>query len=396
MEQPKRAGFSVPLLLLAAFARNPSAFSKFVGLCLFFAIFPARAQTWQTAQPGLAYAFPRDHGPHPAFKTEWWYFTGGLHEKAPAAREFGFELTFFRQGLRPPGSLPATTSRFVVPAFAFAHFALSDPAANQFRCDQKISRGAYGEAGWNSGPGKLAWIEDWNVDLLPDGAFLLSATSADFAVALRLTPAKQPTIHGERGISQKADGEGRASHYYSLTRMRTEGEIVTHGKRTAVEGETWFDHEWATNQLGAHQVGWNWLSLQMADGSDLMLYQMRTNEGGREGVDPNSSGTFIRADGSALALRAGDFKLTRLAAIWKSAATGATYPIEWRVEIPKAGLDLNVATPLQNQELALPPIAYWEGLVHANGSRDGHPANGHGYLEMTGYAGPLIGISDGK
>lgn len=377
------------------FSLPTCVFAPLLALCLQST--PARAESpaWQTAAPGLRYEFPRDHGAHPAFKTEWWYFTGSFASTLDARQEFGFELTFFRQGVRPPGSQPQGTSRFIVPAFAFAHLALTDLRGNQFLFDQKITRGAFQEAGWAvpGAVGTLAWIDDWTLQLLPSGAFRLLGASADFKIDLTLSTDKPPVIHGENGISQKAEGEGRASHYYSLTRLKVEGEVTVKGKTTPVAGESWFDHEWATNQLAADQVGWNWLSLQCNDGTELMLYQMRLKNGG---IDPYSSGTLIDAKGETTHLSVDDFRFEPTGRRWKSPATGADYPLEWRVHVPSAGLEFLVQTPMENQELALPPIAYWEGLVHAKGTRNGQPISAHGYLELTGYSGPLIGLGGGK
>ena len=339
----------------------------------------AIAGGWQIASPGFTYQFPRDHGIHPNFKTEWWYFTGSL--RAADGREFGFELTWFRQGLTPI-SPPPGASRFIVRDFKFAHFAISDIAAHRFDFAQKISRGAYGEAGFGNGnPGPLAWIDNWRLDVEPGGAWRISADHDGHALSLRLTPQKPPVIEGEQGISRKAAGDGHASCYYSYTRMRADGLLTLPGKAPSpLTGETWFDHEWATNQLAPDQAGWDWFSLQIDDATELMLYRMRLKNGL---TDSASSGTFTRKDGSVLYLKAGDFKLTPIES-WKSPATSANYPISWQVEIPRLNLKLDVSTPLKNQELALPSIAYWEGLIHVTGS-----ASGHGYLELTGYGSPI-------
>jgi predicted secreted hydrolase len=338
---------------------------------------------WRLAVPGWDYQFPRDHGAHPDFKTEWWYFTGGL--RAADGREFGYELTWFRQGVMP--ARLAGVSRFVVQDFKFAHFAISDIAAQRFFFAGKLSRGAYGEAGFGDGnPGPLAWIDNWRLTVEPGGAWHLAAQQDGRAVDLRLTPLKRPVIEGEGGISRKAAGEGHASCYYSYTRMRTDGRLTLPGAApVAVTGETWFDHEWASNQLAANQAGWDWLSLQLSDGTELMLYRMRLKTGE---PDPASSGTWTRRDGTVVYLRAGDFKLTPLE-WWKSGATPGNYPIRWRLEIPSLKDDLEITTPLESQELALSSLAYWEGLIHVTGTAAGAPATGHGYLELTGYSGAL-------
>jgi predicted secreted hydrolase len=338
---------------------------------------------WTLVPSSWQYEFPRDHASHPAFKTEWWYFTGAL--RSADGREFGYELTWFREGVLP--NPPPAASRFIRADFKFAHFALSDIAASRFDFAQKISRGAYGEAGFGDGmPGKLAWIDDWRLTVLPGGLWRLEAAHEGRTLDLQLTPLKPPVIEGENGVSRKAAGEGHASCYYSYTRLRTQGRLTLPGAEPlSVSGETWFDHEWATNQLAGNQAGWDWFSLQLSDGTELMLYRMRLKSGQ---VDPASSGAFTRKDGTVLYLKAADFLLTPLES-WKSRATATDYPIRWRVDIPRLNLNLDLSTPLKNQELALPSLTYWEGLIHAVGSSGGAAVTGHGYLELTGYGQPL-------
>ncbi len=345
------------------------------------------AADWRTALPGWQFEFPRDHHIHPDFKTEWWYFTGRFTDEKGGV--FGYQFTFFRQGLRPPTSRGGETSRFIVDDLKFAHFALSDVGAQRFHFQQKTSRGAFAEAGFGL-DNRLAWIEDWTLDLQPDGAFALRAKGEQAALELRLVSTKPWVIHGEQGISQKAEGEGRASHYFSGTRLATTGTLSLGGKSTRVSGESWLDREWATNQLTAEQVGWNWFSIQLDDGTELMLYQMRTRAGG---LDPNSSGTFVARDGTALHLRREDYELTPLQ-YWTSKASGGRYPIVWQLAVPKLGVQMQIETPLPAQELVLKPIVYWEGLIDVHGTRSGAKVRGHGYMEMTGYAGALVGLSE--
>jgi predicted secreted hydrolase len=195
-------------------------------------------------------------------------------------------------------------------------------------------------------------------------------------------------IHGNGGISQKATGEGRASHYYSFTRLKTTGRLEIDGKAHEVSGSSWFDHEWATNQLAAEQVGWNWFSIQLSDSTELMLYQMRTRDGG---ADRNSSGTFVTTNGEPSHLTHEAYRLTPLS-YWKSSQTGANYPVSWHVEIPSLRIDLKVETPLAKQELVIKPISYWEGAIKVRGTRGGLQIGGQGYMELTGYAAPLVGI----
>ncbi len=336
---------------------------------------------WKIAEPGWRYEFPRDHRVHREFKTEWWYFTGNLFDEQ--GQRFGYELTFFRQGIQPTAERDPNASRFVVDDLKFAHFAITDVAGRKFHFDQKTSRGAFGEAGFNDGP-RLAWIEKWNLAEAADGFDV--AAAADFgAVRLHLRAAKPPVVHGENGVSVKAGGGASASHYYSVPRLETSGEMIVNGTTHSVHGETWFDHEWSSSQLGKDEVGWDWLCLQSDDGSALMLYRMRLASGD---LEPSSSGTWIAADGSATHLHASDFQMTPTA-FWKSTSSNARYPIGWRIVLPSQQTEFTIQAALENQELKLGPITYWEGAIDATGTRDGQPIKARGYLELTGYAGTL-------
>jgi len=370
----------------------------------------AVAADWQLALPGWRYEFPRDHFTHPDFKTEWWYFTGHLADDH--GNRFGFELTFFRQGLRSPSTRQGETSRFLVNDLKFAHFAITDVAAGQFHFQQKLSRGAFDEAGFAPSPlsptpmpspspfpvsarrfpvSKVAWIDDWLLEWTGDESFTLHAKGEGTALDLHLSGVKPWVVHGENGVSQKADGAGHASHYYSGTRLASEGQLSIGKKTVRVSGESWLDREWATNQLAPGQAGWNWFSIQLDDRTELMLYQMRRTDGS---LDPNSSGTFIVRDGSAEHLRREDYQLTA-ESFWKSPATQGRYPIAWRLSIPKLGIALQITTPLPNQELVVRPLVYWEGLIDVAGLRSGAKVRGQGYMELTGYAGSLLPLSNG-
>ena len=366
--------------------KSPTKMWVFLAFIASFVI-NLHATDWRTALPGWQYEFPRDHRIHPDFKTEWWYFTGRLVDEKGGV--FGYQLTFFRQGLRRPSNRAGETSRFIVDDLKFAHFAVSDIGGQRFHFQQKLSRGAFAEAGFGV-ENKLAWIDDWSLELQPDGAFSLHANGDKSALELRLVSTKPWVIHGENGISQKAEGEGRASHYFSGTRLVASGTLALDGKSLRVSGESWLDREWATNQLTAEQVGWNWFSIQLEDGTELMLYQMRTRAGG---LDPNSSGTFIARDGAATHLRRGDYELTPLQ-YWTSKETGGRYPIAWQLVVPALGVQMRISTPLAAQELVLKPVAYWEGLINVDGMRAGAKVRGHGYMELTGYAGALVGLSE--
>src|SRR5688572_3695578 len=344
--------------------------------------FGMMAADWKIAEPGWRYEFPRDHHAHRDFKTEWWYFTGNVFDAD--GNRFGYELTFFRQGISPVSERDPNASRFLVDDLKFAHFAITDAAGQQFRFAQKTSRGAFGEAGFDAAQ-RLAWIDNWTLTMNDDGAFDLTASSDAGTVQLHLRPTQPPVLHGENGVSVKAVGGSSASHYYSIPRLQTTGEIVVNGRARAVSGESWFDHEWSSSQLGKGEVGWDWVSLQWEDGAELMLYRMRLENGEME---PSSSGTWIAPDGTRTHLRVSDFQMTPTA-FWKSKASGGQYPIGWRITLPDQRAEFTVSAVLEDQELKLGPITYWEGAIDAIGTRDGKTIKGRGYLELTGYAGSL-------
>jgi predicted secreted hydrolase len=344
------------------------------------------AADWRIAEPGLHYEFPRDHLLHDDFKTEWWYLTGNLFDQD--GRRFGYELTFFREGIRPPRERTGPISRFVVDDLKFAHFTITDVSGKRFLFYQKTNRGAFGEAGFVNA-GRIAWIESWNLRMNADGTFDIAADADGAALQLHLAATSQPVAHGENGASAKATGEGHASHYYSIPRLTSEGELRIGAAVHHVRGDSWFDHEWATNQLAPNQAGWNWICVQFDDGSALMLYQMRLTSGE---VDPISSGTLITADGTSTFLPSSAFAMTPQR-VWKSARTGANYPIGWRVRLPRHNVEFTVKAALDDQELALPALTYWEGAIDVSGTREGKPISGRGYLELTGYAGALNALS---
>jgi predicted secreted hydrolase len=342
------------------------------------------AQGWRLAVPGYQITFPRDYLAHDEFRTEWWYFTGNLWGKD--GRPFGYQLTFFRFGYRSPRQRVAVQSRFVMNNLKFAHFAVTDIRNNGFYYDSRASRGAFGEAGFGQGD-RLAWIDNWELSLGSD--FHLSAATEKYSLDLHLKPEKPPVLQGEYGLSQKADGEGRASYYYSITRLSSSGSIKIGKETYEVTGNSWFDREWATNQLGEDQAGWNWFAIQLADGSDLMLCEIRLKDGG---IDRHSCGKWVGADGSVVTLGAKDFELISTKS-WKSPVSNAEYPLEWRLRIPKLNLELAITPRVENQELNL-SVVYWEGAIELKGVLQNRTVSGLGYMELTGYHGEAPGLKE--
>lgn len=324
------------------------------------------------------FGFPTDHGPHPEFQTEWWYYTGNL--SSTAGRQFGFQLTFFRRALT---ATPAErASDFATSQIYLAHFAVSDVDGGQFFAYDRLARGAAGLAGASGQPFRV-WLEDWYAaGEGPGGMHMqIAARQEDVAIQLALDGSfKPPVLQGERGLSQKSTEPGNASYYYSLTRMPAEGSVSLGGTDYQVRGLAWMDREWSTSALAPNQIGWDWFALQLDDGRDLMYYQVRRDDGS---ADPLSKGTLVAAEGAATLIAGADVTLEPLGS-WASPRSGATYPAAWRLRIPAQGLDLTVTPKLADQELPL-AIVYWEGAVTVSGSAGGKPVGGSGYLEMTGY-----------
>jgi len=346
--------------------------------------------SWREAAPGYAFGFPRDHASHPDYKIEWWYYTGNV--AATDGRRFGYQITFFRIGVDPA---PANPSRWAVRDLFMTHLAVSDPVGKRYRYAERLSRGGPGLAGADVEKYRV-WNDDWSASLDDQGRHRLLASDQGTGLDLTLDEGKKPVVHGLGGISQKGAQTGNASHYYSLTRMPTRGTITVDGERVEVAGESWMDHEFGTSFLEPDQVGWDWLSIQLADGRELMLYQLRQADGRR---DPRSSGTLVGADGRATHLSAADFTLVPGGPVYRS-ANGATYPVAWTIALPSLDLSLKITTPLNAQELSFEGstgIAYWEGLIDVAGQvAGGTPVTGRGYLEMTGYHGNMGQVLSGR
>lgn len=333
-------------------------------------------QEYKLALPGYHFEFPRDHFDHADYATEWWYYTGNL--RAADGHRFGFELTFFRQAV----DRGTDSSPWSIRDLYMAHLALSDVSGGRFYSSERINRAGPGVAGVHAETG-LIWNGNWQMKI-GESAHKLRGISANFALDLSLSPTKPPVIHGTDGVSQKTEGVGHASHYVSFTRMKTTGTIELDGVAFRVEGASWMDHEFFSDSTNANESGWDWLSLQLNDNTELMLYRMRHKDGSG---DPYSSGTYVDAQGKTLHLSSRDFTMTPAGPRWMSGQSGGDYPIGWQVDVPGLDLHLAISTPLKNQELVsrFGPT-YWEGAIDAIGQRGGSVVHGEGYLEMTGYA----------
>jgi predicted secreted hydrolase len=348
-------------------------------IILFAAGNAAAYGAWQLALPGYKFEFPRDYASHDRYKTEWWYYTG--HLIADDGSRYGYELTFFRLGMDVADGVE--NSPWSVHDAYLAHFAVSDIGRQRFFHAQRLTRGGTKFAGAEANAYHV-WNENWS-GRASQGDQQLKAASSEYRINLNLHSDKPAVIHGENGVSQKAACVGCASHYYSFTRFITDGELVAHGKRMHVKGNSWMDHEFGSNQLTADQVGWDWFSIQLDDQTELMLYAMRRRGGG---LDEHSSGTFVSTDGSSTHLQLADYRIKPTGS-WHSNVSGATYPMGWQVEIPSRQLSLTISPQMQNQELnkqSQRDVTYWEGACDVGGTRDGKPISGQAYVELTGYA----------
>jgi len=327
--------------------------------------------------------FPEDHGAHTDFQTEWWYYTGNLD--TVDGRHFGYQFTIFRSALVPPEDRQQRSSSWATDQVYMAHFALTDVDAGRFRYFDRFSRGAAGLAGVQASPYQV-WLEDWSVEELEPGVYHLRAAQDDVAIDLRLNDLKGPILQGDRGYSQKGPEPGNASYYYSLTRLESSGTVRVSETTYQVDGLSWMDHEFSTSALGSELVGWDWFSIQLDDGSELMVYQLRREDGT---VDPFSGGTYVDAAGNTTRLGHHDF-VVKVNDTWHSPHSGATYPAQWTITVPSKDLILEVTPYLADQELDASFI-YWEGAVKIVGEHAANGVSGNGYVELTGYAQSMQG-----
>lgn len=347
---------------------------------------PQEPSRFRHANSPYHFHFPNDHGSHNEFRTEWWYYTG--HLMTNDGRDYGYELTFFRQAIDNP-SVDSNPSRWAIHHLYLAHAALSDHRTQRFRYAEKISRAGIGKAG--ADPDQLhVWIDRWSAETVASDPprHQLRAASEDFSFDLILEPQKKPIVHGEGGISRKGAEPWQASHYYSMTRLATTGTLTVNGRAQPVNGTSWMDHEFGSGNLGQDQVGWDWFSLQLEDRSELMFYLLRRADGT---TDPVSNGTLIAENESTTALSSVEVRV-EVISHWTSPFSGARYPSEWRLSIPSRNLSLHLVPKMPNQELMTgrsTQVTYWEGAVKVSGQRGEKPVAGQGYVELTGYATPL-------
>lgn len=339
------------------------------------------------AQPGFEpvtgprpLEFPADHGPHPETQTEWWYVTGNV--ETDAGRRFGFQFTIFRLGLVPPDRVPSTGSAWTTGELFMAHAAVTDADGSGFAGEQRLVRPVLGLAGAEAFPFRV-WSENWSLHSIDSTTFFPLALQADVGaaedtlrLALRLAAGKPVVLHGEDGYSRKGTGPGDASTYFSFTRMPVEGTVTTGGTRHEVTGLAWMDREWSTSVLSRNQRGWDWFGLHLADGRDLMFFELRSDVE----EDRVREATLVDPDGGRLPLDPAQVTLEPVR--WWTDAVGRRTPVEWTLRAPSADLDLRVEARVDDQQHD-GPFRYWEGAVDVRDA-SGAPA-GRGYAELTGY-----------
>ena len=324
----------------------------------------------------LQLEFPRDHGAHPRHRVEWWYVTARL--ATAEGRRFGAQFALFRYALRPEDA--PMRDDWQSGQIYLAHAAITDIDGDRFLFDEQWARGAAGLVGAEAAPFR-AWLGDCSIAAATDVATLpmqLHCGGAEFGYRLELDGVDVPVLHGEQGYSQKSEG-GSASAYYSYPQLAASGELWIGAERVPVAGNAWYDHEWTSGVLAADQVGWDWFSLRLSDGSALMLFNIRR----QDGSVASRRGTLIGADGSVRTLAEADIEV-RANGAWSSPRSGVRWPLRWTLSSKSLDLSLDIAPVRDDQEFD-GTVRYWEGAIDASGQLDGKPITAEGYLELTGY-----------
>ena len=368
-------------VLLALSACAPAQDARFASANVISALSGEADAGFARALTPIPFDFPRDHGPHPEYHTEWWYYTGNL--AAESGREFGYQLTIFRSALRP--EMVERSSDFATNQAYMAHFAVTDVIGREHAHFERFSRGAADLAGANGEPTFAVWLEDWRIEQSAPGSYDLVAQAqtdeGPIGLELTLEETRAPLLHGDQGLSQKGPEAGNASYYYSLVGLRSAGVVTLGDERVEVTGLSWMDHEYGTSALSENALGWDWFSLQLENGAVLMFAQIRTADGG---LIPQFTGTYVDAAGKQYTIEAGEPAVTVVAS-WTSPHTGSTYPAAWELEIPAHALQFRIEPLVADQEMNS-SYSYWEGAVRAVGTVDGRQIEGRGYVELTGYS----------
>ncbi len=365
-------------------------FSKTTLLLSLVFVWPVIASEleWQTAQPEYSWTFPQDHWARSEYRNEWWYFTGHLSSRENPERRFGYQFTFFRIGLRP--ERPPLESEWATRDLIMGHAAISDLEAKRHIFSETLYRevpflggfGSYPERriAWSRAPAGTAgtWELHWNGEGFD---FEMQDQVQGIAFQLSTHPLKPLVFQGPNGYSRKGEDSGAASQYYSFTRLVTQGSLSVDGQTFQVEGESWMDKEFGSNQLAENQVGWDWFSLQLEDGREVMFYQLRD----KTGATDFARGTVVSERGEVQYLKPEDWRI-QSTQTWESPETGTLYPSRWRITLPREKLEIEIVPQLayqENRSRILSDLYYWEGAVTVLGSSG--ERLGQGYVELTGY-----------
>ena len=345
---------------------------------------PSTNDDYARAESIRTFSFPKDHGPHPEFQTEWWYYTGNLISQD--GKHFGYQLTFFRRSIVPITKLEPRGSNWAADQVYLAHFTLTDVSKNEFYYYEKLERGAANLAGASGEPTFSVWLHDWQVAQTADNSYTLQAAANENKIVLSLMDSKKPILHGNNGLSQKGPELGNASYYISQTRLISSGVIKINDEEYQVTGNSWMDHEFSTSALSGEQIGWDWFSIQLDNNTEIMVYKIRRSDGSQ---DPFSAGTIVYPDRNVRTLTIDDFSIEETAK-WKSPNTNTLYPSRWTIEIPSENIYLEIKPMIPDQELRV-SFTYWEGAVLVEGIYAGSKVSGYGYVELTGYSESMQG-----
>jgi len=332
------------------------------------------ADDFAIPQAGRVFVFPRDHGSHPEFRTEWWYVTG--HLDAKDGRRFGFQVTFFRQARREDGKTLH---------LHLAHAALLDAKTGKFVHEERLNR-----EGWDAESSETTLAVrngNWSLKLdeLTQRMHIAATVKGEVLLQLELEPVKPLVVFGKDGVSRKGASAAAASHYLTWPRLKTSGTVKIGANEHAVSGEAWMDHEFSSSQLEEGQMGWDWAALQLKDGREIMVYRMRRKDGS---LDPASTLSVVERDGKVRQLSSDAFAWEVLDK-WKSPRNGAEYPIRVRIRFEGESFELKPLAEDQEQDGGITRLPYWEGACDVMDSR-GQIA-GRAFLELAGYAGDLAG-----
>lgn len=340
----------------------------------------APGQEFRRAQPGYTYQFPRDHGAHPDFRNEWWYFTGNV--SSAEGRQFGYMFTIFRVALTPPGA--ASPSSLAANQLYFAHFAITDADNRKHESWDRFGRVGFGQAEGSTETLAIR-VGQWSVRLDEEGTIRLRVPNGDSGLALDLRPSKPFVIHGKDGYHRKSGSDGLASHYISFTRLATTGTLRWQGRDHSVTGWSWKDQEFGSDQLAGDQVGWDWFALQLDTGEELMIYQIRNEQGERSG---EATSALVLRDGTIEKIPSEQYEI-RTTRTWTSPHTGGVYPMGWIIALPRYQGELRVEPVMEDQEMQTrrtTGTSYWEGAIRLSGTWRGARVTGKGYVELVGYS----------